>query len=246
MRLAIFITTYNERDNIEILLRRIFALKLNPGNQLAGVAVIDDSSQDGTQGILERLKSEYGGLLHVIVRKERGRGTAAITGFKYVLTLDCDCILEMDGDLSHNPDYINHFLSFVRHYDVVVGSRYVEGGYVSGWPLSRKVISSSVNFIYRLVLGTKIHDLSGAYRCYRRKVIESLEFDDFVADGYAIAVEVNFRCYKKGYTFVEIPIVFQNRTKGKSKFRLLEGLKALGVIFRLLLKYGRALRILEK
>jgi hypothetical protein len=108
------------------------------------------------------------------------------------------------------------------------------------------VNSACSNFIYRLILGTKIHDLSGGFKCYRRKVIESLEFDEFFSRGYSIGVETLFRCYKKRYTFLEIPIVFQNRSKGKSKFHPREALKALKVIFQLVLKYGRAIRILEK
>lgn len=245
MRVAIFITTYNERHNIECLIDSIFALKLPAEDEIASVTVVDDSSQDGTQEVLSRLASHYHDRLHVLIRRERGRGTAAIAGFKQALTLDCDSILEMDGDLSHDPKYIPQFLSFVRHYDVVIGSRYVEGGYVSGWPVSRKMISTFYNVLCRLILGTKIHDLSGAYRCYRRKVIEGMEFDSFYSRGYAIAVEMNFRCYKMGCSFVEIPIVFRNRTHGKSKFRFEEAARAVAVILRLLFRYGRAIRILD-
>ena len=242
MHLAVIIATYNERDNIEPLIRRIFGLKLHSEDRLS-VIVVDDRSDDGTGEILGRLESEYRGKLHVVIRNERNRATAAITGFKRALGLPSDCILEMDGDLSHNPDYIPQFLSFVRHYDVVIGSRYVEGGGVTGWPLSRKIISACSNFIYRLVLGTKIHDLSGGYKCYRRKVVESLHFDEFFSNGYSIGVETLFHCYKRGYSFLEIPIVFQNRARGKSKFRWREAVNAVFVIGRLVFKYGRAVRL---
>ena len=114
-----------------------------------------------------------------------------------------------------------------------------------GWPISRKIISTASNLIYWLILGTKIHDLSGDYKGYRRKVMESLDFDGFYSTGYSIGVETLFRCYKLGLSFVEIPIVFQNRTKGKSKFRWKEAINAIAVVTRLVLKYGRAIRILD-
>ena len=244
MHLAVIVATYNERENIELLIRRIFDLTLRPEDRLS-VIVVDDSSQDGTCEILRRLELEFQGRLHVKIRKERNRATAAIAGFRQALTLSCDTVLEMDGDLSHNPDYIPQFLTFIRHYDVIIGSRYVEGGGVTGWPLSRKIISSCSNSVYRLILGTKIHDLSGGYKCYRRSVVENLNFDEFFSTGYSIGVETLFRCYKEGYTFLEMPILFQNRTKGKSKFRWREAPRALVVIVRLVLKYGRAVRLLD-
>lgn len=242
MLLGVIIATYNERENIEPLIRSLFALPLPMGDELCTV-VVDDSSQDGTVEILRRLEAEYPGRLHVIVRRERNRATAAVTGFKYCLMISCEGILEMDGDLSHDPKYVPQFLSFIRHYDVVIGSRYVEGGGVLGWPLSRKIISACSNSIYRLILGTKIHDLSGGFKCYRRRVIESLNFDEFYSTGYSIGVETLFHCYQGGFSFLEIPIAFQNRAKGKSKFRLREAFNALAVVTRLVLKYGRALRI---
>lgn len=244
MLLGVIIATYNERDNIEPLIRQIFSLKLLAEDQLK-VIVIDDSSGDGTIEILRRLESEFLDRLHITVRTERNRATAAIAGFRQGLTLKCEALLELDGDQSHNPKFIPQFLTFVRHYDVIIGSRYVEGGGVLGWPLSRKIISACSNMIYRLILGTKIHDLSGGYKCYKRKVIESLEFDEFFSRGYSIGVETLFRCYKKGFTFLEIPIIFQNREKGKSKFRWKEATDALKVVTRLVLKYGRAIRILN-
>lgn len=244
MLLGVIIATYNERDNVEPLIRQIFSLPLLPADQIK-IIVVDDHSEDGTVEILRRLESEFLGRLHVMVRQVRNRATAAIAGFKYGLSIHCDALLELDGDQSHHPKFIPQFLSFVRHYDVVIGSRYVEGGGVLGWPLSRKVISTCSNMVYRLILGTKIHDLSGGYKCYKKEVIESLEFDEFYSRGYSIGVETLFRCYKKGFTFLEIPIIFQNRAKGKSKFRWKEAIDALGVVTRLVMKYGRAIRILS-
>jgi dolichol-phosphate mannosyltransferase len=244
MRAAIIIATYNENENIERLIKNIFDLRLSSSNQLH-IIVIDDSSNDGTQDILKRLESQFHEKLHVFIRKERNRATAAIAGFKHALDLEVDCILEMDGDCSHKPEFIPQFLAFAQYYDVVIGSRYVEGGCVTGWPVTRKIISACSNAIYRMVLGTKIHDLSGGFKCYRRNVIENIELDQFFSRGYAVGVETLFRCYRKGFTFLEIPIAFQNREKGKSKFRVQEAAESLRVIGSLLLKYGRGSRILD-
>lgn len=246
MHLSVVVPTYNEADNIEKLIDAIFSLSL-PGNDRVSVVVVDDRSSDGTQEILHRLKERYQDKLHIIIRtEEKGRGTAGIRGFKECLKLPCDCMMEMDADFSHNPQHILKFLAFIRYYDVVIGSRYVEGGYVSDWPLSRKIVSACSNFIYRFVLGTKIHDLSGGFKCYGRKVIESLNFDEFYSHGYSIGIETLFRCYKQGFTFLEIPIAFCNRKKGKSKFHFGEAAGALIVIFRLFFKYGRAVRLFDR
>lgn len=246
MYLSIVIPTYNEAENIGKLIDHIFALPLELGDKIS-VVVVDDNSQDGTQEALKRLQSRYHDKMKVVERTtERGRGTAGIVGFKECLKLPCDCIMEMDADFSHDPKHVPKFMAFIRHYDVVIGSRYVEGGYVSDWPLSRKMISACSNLVYRFLLGTKIHDLSGGFKCYRYDVLQSLHFDEFYSYGYSIGIETLFRCYKRGYSFLEIPIAFRNRSKGKSKFRIREAIGALIVIFRLFLKYGRAVRLFDR
>ncbi len=246
MHLAIVVPTYNEVDNIKKLIDGIFSLPLEIGDKIT-VVLVDDNSLDGTQQILVELKGRHREKLIVIERTvERGRGTAGIRGFQECLKLPCDCIMEMDADFSHDPKHIPKFMAFIKHYDVVIGSRYVEGGYVSDWPMSRKIVSACSNFIYRFVLGTKIHDLSGGFKCYRYNVIQSLNFNQFYSYGYSIGIEILFRCYKLGYTFLEIPIAFQNRSKGKSKFRIREATGALAVVFRLFLKYGRAVRLFDR
>ena len=246
MRLGVVVPTYNEIDNIEKIVEKIFSLPVSPEDKI-DVVVVDDNSQDGTQDALKRLKDRHKDKIHVIIRThERGRGTAGIAGFKKCLELPCDAIMEMDSDFSHDPKYIPLFLSLLKYYDVVIGSRYVEGGYVSGWPISRKINSGAANLIYRFILGTKIHDLSGGYKCYRREVLSDFNFDEFFSTGYSIGIETLFRCYKKGYSFLEIPIVFRNRQKGKSKFRLKEAITALAVVFRLFFKYGRAVRLFDR
>lgn len=245
MHLAIVIPTYNEVDNIEKLVDQIFALPLEMGDKI-NIVVVDDHSSDGTQEVLKKLETRHPNLCVIERTLERGRGTAGIRGFQECLKLPCDCIMEMDADFSHDPKHIPKFMTLIKYYDVVIGSRYVEGGYVSDWPLSRKIVSACSNLIYQCVLGTKIHDLSGGFKCYRYTVMKSLNFDEFYSHGYSIGIETLFRCYKKGYTFLEIPIAFQNRRKGKSKFKLREAVGALIVIFRLFFKYGRAVRLFER
>jgi dolichol-phosphate mannosyltransferase len=246
VKAAVLIATYNEAPNIGPLLEKIFAVTRQAGHDVTAV-VVDDDSPDGTGAILDRLKGErYGEKLHVIHRKnQRGCGTARRQGFKYVLSLPMDCVVEMDGDGSHNPDYLPLFVDFSRHYDVVIGSRYVEGGATAGWPLRRKLVSRAANAVYRLILGTKIHDLSGGYKCYRRRVIEALPFDQFLAAGYAIGIETLYRCYKLGFSFLEIPVLFRNREYGSSKFSWKEARESLRIIFTLVMRYGRAIRLYD-
>lgn len=245
-KLAIMIPTYNEKDNIEKLVREIFKVADTSSLEVS-IVVVDDNSPDGTGQILEDLKKEFDGRMYVMHRThERGRGTAGIAGFTRCLELDVDYIMEMDADFSHDPKYIPLFADFSKHYDVVIGSRYVEGGTVVGWSFNRSIISAFANSIYRLILGTKIHDLSGGYKCYSKKVIESMDFDVFFSKGYSVGVETLFRCYKKDFSFIEIPVVFHNRSKGKSKFSLKEGIVAIFVICRLVLKFGRAIRFYNK
>ncbi len=246
MRAAILIATYNEAENITPLLGKIFKSANTSGHELT-VVVVDDDSPDGTGKILDDLKeSLYSSRLHVLHRKnQRGCGTARRMGFKYCQSLRVDCVIEMDGDGSHNPEYLPLFIDFSRHYDVVIGSRYVEGGAVAGWPLQRKLVSLIANLVYRMILGTKIHDLSGGYKCYKRRVVETLPFDEFLSQGYAIGIETLYRCYKLGFSIVEIPVIFHNREHGYSKFSWKEAREALRVTFALVFRYGRANRLYD-
>ncbi len=240
MKAAILIATYNEAENIGPLLENIFQT-IAPTLHSVDVVVIDDDSPDGTGKILDQLKqSTYGGKLHILHRKnQRGCGSARRMGFKYCLTLPVDCVIEMDGDGSHNPEYLPLFIEFSRFYDVVIGSRYVAGGAVAGLSLKRKIISLAANTIYRLITGLRIHDLSGGYKCYGRKVIEALPFDEFLSTGYSIGIETLYRCNKLGFTFLEIPVLFDDRRYGHSKFRWKEAREALRIIFALVSRYGR-------
>lgn len=247
MRVVILIATYNEVENVEPLLETIYSA-IESGGHEGKVIVIDDDSPDGTGERLDFLQRErYKEKLEVIHRKnERGPGSARRKGFRTSLQFPYDCLIEMDADRSHDPKYLEKFILFSQYYDVVIGSRYVEGGATFGWPLQRKLVSLVANQIYRIILGTKIHDLSGGFKCYRRRVIEALDFENFFSRGYSIGIEMLFRCYQKGFSFLEIPVEFQNRKYGKSKFRWREAWEALRVALALVWKYGRAIRIYDR
>jgi len=224
---SIGICAYNEAENIEKIVHQV--LKQDDG---IGIVIVDDSSPDGTGEIADRLSEENPGRIWVIHRQERGRGTAGIAGFRYALEQDCDCIMEMDADLSHDPEYIPQFLDKIREYDVVIGSRLVKGGKATQ-TLSRKVISNTSNLLTRLVLGWHIHDWVGGYKCYRREALASLDFDRFHSTGYSIGMETLYRLKRKGFTFCEIPIEFTDRRTDASKFSAMEIAKYMWAVLRL-------------
>ncbi|RLG09498.1 polyprenol monophosphomannose synthase [Candidatus Pacearchaeota archaeon] len=233
----IVIPTYNERENVEPLFSKIYSLYKDRLNK---VIFVDDNSPDGTGDILEKLKITYPNYIEVIHRyEERGRGSAGIAGFKQALKHDVYCIVEMDADFSHDPYYIAIFLEMINFYDVVIASRYVEGGGQINRSFSRELISKLANMIYRLLLGTKITDLSGGFKCYRKSILEKLNFDEFISKGYSIGMETLFHCYRLGATFLEIPVVFHDRRRGKSKFNIKECINSFIVALKLSLKYGQ-------
>lgn len=245
MSAAILIATYNEAENIEPLIKKILTVGEQSNLSLV-LVIVDDDSPDGTGRILDELKAQHPDRIQVIHRKDqRGCGTARREGFKYCRNLAVDFVIEMDGDGSHDPKYLPLFMTLGRHFDVVIGSRYVEGGVTAGWPLGRRITSRMANTIYRLMLGTKIHDLSGGYKCYRKKVVDQLPFSEFLSTGYSIGIETLFRCFKMGFTFLETPVFFHNRRRGRSKFAWKEGWEALRILTLLLLRFGRPLRITD-
>lgn len=238
MNLIIMIPTYNERDNVARLIDEISSLRLHPDDAVRFV-IVDDNSPDGTGEIADELARKYSPNIHVIHRlKERGRGTAGIAGFRYALSQDVDAIMEMDADFSHDPKYIPVFMGLIRYYDVVIGSRFVEGGEQLDREFTRELISVFANKIYRLILGCQFRDISGGYKCYRKPVLASLDFEDFFSHGYPIGMETIYRLYKKGFSFVEIPIVFPNRKYGASKFKMNEAWNAVVVAFKLTWRFG--------
>lgn len=226
MKAIVMLPTYNEKDNIEVMVGQI--LEIGDMN----IVIVDDESPDGTGEIADKLATQNPKRIHVIHRQERGRGTAGIAGFKYALTQDVDCIIEMDADLSHDPKYIHQFLEKIRECDVVIGSRLIKGGSAARTP-TRKIISNTANLFTRLVLGWHIRDWVGGYKCYRKKALGSLDFEKFYSTGYSIGMETLYRLKKEGFTFIEIPIEFTDKRTGASKFSSKEIFRYMIVVMKL-------------
>jgi len=207
----IVIPTYNEVENIKRLITEILSLPVN-----VEILVVDDSSPDGTGQVVEKI-AHRDERVHLLLRtEERGRGSAGIAGFKKALELGADYIMEMDADFSHHPQYIPEFIKQIKHYDVVLGSRFVRGGKdVDRGPL-RQIITTFANLYVRLVLQVHIKDCTSGYRCFRKAVVASLPWDTMTSTGPSIVQEVLYHCYLRGYTFKEIPIIFIDRRQGES------------------------------
>ncbi|MDR3129354.1 MAG: polyprenol monophosphomannose synthase [Tannerellaceae bacterium] len=212
----VIIPTYNERENIENVIRAVFGLR-----QVFDILIIDDGSPDGTAGIVKSLQKEFPGRLFLVERAgKQGLGTAYITGFRWVLNRkDYEYIFEMDADFSHNPsDLLRLRVACAKQgADVAVGSRYVEGVNVVNWPLGRVLMSYFASIYVRLVTGMKVKDTTAGFKCYRRRVLETISLDDIRFKGYAFQVEMKFTAHKCGFKIVEVPIVFVNRVAGASK-----------------------------
>lgn len=211
----VIIPTYNERENIEAMVRKVMSLG-HPFDLL----VIDDGSPDGTADIVRDLQLEYPGRLHLETRKGKlGLGTAYIHGFKYALRHNYQYIFEMDCDFSHNPEDLIRLYNAcaVEGYDVAIGSRYVQGVNVVNWPMNRVLMSWFASWYVRLITGMPIHDTTAGFKCYRRKVLKTIQLNKIRFVGYAFQIEMKFLAYKYGFKIKEVPIIFTDRTKGESK-----------------------------
>jgi len=215
-RFLIVLPTYEERDNLPRVVEQIEAVR--PALPFDGdVLVVDDSSPDGTGELADELAAGRP-WMHVLHRpRKEGLGPAYVAGFGWALERDYSHILEMDCDLSHPPATLPAMLEASRHADLVLGSRYVAGGGVEGWPASRRVISRGGCLYARTVLGVGLHDLTGGFKCFRRWVLESLDLSDVHAGGYAFQIELTYRAMRIGARVVEVPIVFTDRSLGRSK-----------------------------
>jgi len=181
------------------------------------ILVVDDNSPDGT-GKLVNDMSEQNDRIQVLHRPSKlGLGSAYIAGFKHAIQQDVDCIFEMDADFSHDPNMIPEFLEKLETCDVVIGSRYISGINVVNWPMSRLLLSYFANFYTRIITGMSIQDATGGFKCFKREVLEQIDLDQVRSDGYAFQIEMNFRCWRKGFRICEIPIIFVDRHSGTSK-----------------------------
>ncbi len=212
MKSLIIIPTYNELENIQRLLPELMAL-----DPCIRVLVVDDNSPDGTGKLVDEMASENDRISVLHRPAKLGLGSAYVAGFKYAVQQDVDCVFEMDADFSHDPAMIPKFIEQIQACDVVIGSRYISGINVVNWPMSRLLLSYFANIYTRLVTGMTIRDTTSGYKCFRREVLENIELDDVRSDGYAFQIEMNFRCWRKGYRLQEIPIIFVDRRSGTSK-----------------------------
>jgi len=212
MQTLIIIPTYNEIGNIENLSQKIFSALPK-----THILVIDDNSPDGTGKLAEKL-ARQDGRIRVIHRPiKSGLGSAYIQGFKYALKHNYDFVFEMDGDLSHSPEYLPDFLRQAPEYSLILGSRYIKGGGTTNWEIRRRFISSAANLYARIMLSLPYRDLTGGFKCYSRQLLENLGLDSIISEGYVFQIETTLRAHRKGYRIQEIPIVFKGRRKGKSK-----------------------------
>ena len=233
----VVIPTYNEKQNIKALLDVIYKLNI----QGLEVLIVDDNSPDGTAEIIRSYPAPDSSL-HLIQRKQKsGLGTAYVAGFKFALENGYECVMEMDADFSHDPKEIPNFLKAIKDSDVVLGSRYVNGVNVINWPLGRLILSIGASTYTRFITGMPFKDCTSGFKCFRRKVLESINLESIHSDGYSFQIEMNFKAWKKGFHIREIPIVFTDRIAGSSKMSKRIVREAVWMVWRLKLQsiFGR-------
>ena len=209
----VILPTYNEKENIEKLIWEILAQNLS-----LDILVVDDNSPDGTGQLVEDLRKIIPQLFILHREKKEGLGRAYISGFKWALANNYDYIFEMDADFSHQPKYLKDFLVVIKDNDLVIGSRYIKGGGTQGWGKVRECISRFGCFYAKIILGLKVKDLTGGFKCYRRKVLENIDLDKVESNGYMFQIEMTYKARKNKFKVKEIPIVFLERQQGKTKF----------------------------
>jgi dolichol-phosphate mannosyltransferase len=209
MKVVCVIPTYNEKDNIVKMIERLRVLYPE-----LHILIVDDNSPDGTGTIVEQMKNTQMDVLHR--NSKDGLGKAYLAGFDKALADGADIVIQMDADFSHDPVYIKNMLTEIEEYDVVIGSRYMEGISIVNWSISRLFLSWFGNVYARLVTGLKINDLTGGYKCIRRRALEAIDFGQITTRGYGFQIEMNYAFFKCGMKILEVPIIFYERTSGES------------------------------
>jgi len=231
MKTLIIIPTYNELENLPRLLPEVLSK-----DESIDVLIVDDNSPDGTAAFVES-QMKNNNRIHLIKRQSKqGLGTAYIAGFKYALQNNFQIIFEMDADFSHDPKEIPRFLDEIKNSDVILGSRYINGVNVINWPLRRLLLSSFANLYTRVITGMPIHDATGGFKCFRREVLEAIDLDRVKSNGYAFQIEMTFKAWKNGFKVKEIPIIFVDRVKGKSKMSKKIVREAVTMVWKLRIK----------
>lgn len=227
-KILIIIPTYNEKDNIGIIISEIRGIL--PG---VNILVVDDSSPDGTGKVVEKIANQTNGIYLISRPGKEGLGRAYVTGFKWALERDYEYVFEMDADFSHDPEYLPDFLEAIKSYDLVIGSRYKNGVNVINWPMSRLLLSYYSNQLVRFITGIPIRDCTAGYKCFRRRLLEKLPLDRISSSGYSFQIEIHYFAWKNGFSVAEIPIVFTDRQRGVSKMSTNIILEALFLIWKL-------------
>ena len=224
----VIIPTYNEKENLPLIVPAI--LEILP---MANILIVDDNSPDGTGIIAEDFKNIDPRVFTLHRKEKRGLGRAYLAGFTWALEQNYEFIFEMDGDFSHQPKYLPQFLTAISDADLVLGCRYMLGGGIEGWGLHRLLLSRGGNFYAKKVLNLPFRDLTGGFKCFRRRTLETIDFNKIQSDGYNFQIELSFYAHKAGFRIKEVPIVFPDRTEGQSKMNVSIFHEALFGVWRL-------------
>ncbi len=231
LKTLIIIPTYNERENIKKIIPEIKKIDKN-----FHILVVDDASKDGTAAVVKKLAGKDKTITLIKRDGKYGLGTAYVEGFKYALKHKYDYIFEMDADFSHDPKYLKDFIYHIKKYDLVIGSRYLNGVSVVNWPLRRLMLSKFATFYVRAITGLPLTDATSGFKCYKRKVLQEIDLDKIHSDGYAFQIEMHYKAWKKGFKIKEIPIIFVDRNAGSSKMSKDIVCEAIWVVWKL--KFG--------
>jgi len=212
MKILVIIPTYNESKTIEKIVHRIFSI-----NKDYNILIVDDGSPDGTRSIVENMQKGNTGLFLLNREKKSGIGTAYCAGFKWAIDNNYEKIIQIDADLSHNPNDIPILIDNSSKYDLIIGSRYKEGINVVNWPLRRLFLSYFANVYSKIITGLPVKDSTGGFKCFNINVLKSIDLDSIKSSGYSFQIEMNFISWVKGFNIKEIPIIFCDRTVGESK-----------------------------
>ena len=228
-RALVIVPTYNERENIRPLIDSVLSKDTR-----IDMLIVDDGSPDGTGAIVDEISAANSRVFALHRPSKLGLGTAYLEGFRWALERSYDYVFEMDADFSHNPDHLPEFLRRIADVDLVLGSRYRNGRVtVVNWPMSRLLLSYAANIYARSITGLQLFDSTGGFKCFRRKVLETIDLSAVKSNGYAFQIEMSFRAWKKGFRIAEIPIVFVDRTEGESKMSKRIVREAVWMVWRL-------------
>lgn len=228
----VIIPTYNELENLPRLIPAVLSQ-----DESINILIVDDGSPDGTGAFIKEQMKKNDRVFLLEREKKMGLGTAYIAGFKYALQNNYDYIFEMDADFSHDPNELKNFLIAIKDNDLVLGSRYINGVRVLNWPMTRLLLSFFASVYTRFITGLPVRDATGGFKCFRRKVLESIDLDQIKSNGYSFQIEMTFKAYAKGFRIKEIPIVFIDRVRGKSKMSKKIVREAVTMVWKLRLQH---------